>query len=48
MSGTRAIPEGPRARRLGTLAGRIWVADDFDAPMPEVEERFYDGEILPA
>jgi prevent-host-death family protein len=35
-------------RRIeGTLAGRIWVSDDFDDPLPEFEAAFYDGPIEP-
>jgi prevent-host-death family protein len=29
-----APPPGKR-RKLGALAGRAWIADDFDAPLPE-------------
>jgi prevent-host-death family protein len=29
-----APPAGKR-RKLGVLAGKIWIADDFDAPLPE-------------
>jgi prevent-host-death family protein len=29
-----APPAGKR-RRLGVLAGKIWIADDFDDPLPE-------------
>lgn len=38
-------PEPP-ARRVGGYArGTIWIADDFDAPVPEFEARVYgDGE----
>lgn len=34
----RLVPLGPPAgkrRELGVLAGKIWIADDFDAPLPE-------------
>jgi len=33
----RIVPaaEGEGARRLGTLAGRFTVPDDFDAPLPD-------------
>ncbi len=27
-------------RRLGALKGKIWIADDFDEPMPEIEAMF--------
>lgn len=31
-----------KKRPMGMDRGRIWVADDFDAPMPEIEALFYD------
>ncbi len=27
-------------RQGGQLRGQIWISDDFDAPMPEIEELF--------
>lgn len=35
--------EGPTwVQRIdGALAGRIWMSEDFDAPMPEFEHEFY-------
>jgi prevent-host-death family protein len=27
-------------RELGAWAGRVWIADDFDAPSPEIEALF--------
>lgn len=30
-------------RQGGQLRGKIWIADDFDAPDPEIE-RLFDGE----
>jgi prevent-host-death family protein len=27
-------------REGGQLRGQIWISDDFDAPMPEIEELF--------
>lgn len=31
-------------RRIGSMKGKIWVADDFDAPMPpRVLRRFLSG-----
>jgi prevent-host-death family protein len=33
--------EAPVAkRRGGQWRGQVWIADDFDAPMPEIEELF--------
>ena len=28
-------------RKLGPLAGQGWIAEDFDAPCPEIEESVY-------
>jgi prevent-host-death family protein len=33
----------PRARRLGLLEGRIHIADDFDAPLPEDVIKIFEG-----
>ena len=38
----------PPARTLGASAGKIWIADDFDAPMLDIEAAFSEGEIAPA
>ena len=37
----------PKKRRGGQWQGRIWISPDFDAPDPELEKLFYDGEIFP-
>lgn len=39
----RLVPFEParKARQLGLDAGKIVIADDFDAPMPELETLFY-------
>lgn len=29
------VAEPPRPRELGRDRGKIWIADDFDAPMPD-------------
>ena len=34
-------------RKPGRLKGKIWMSDDFDAPMPDFEEAFYNGAIEP-
>ena len=34
-------------RKPGRLKGKIWMSKDFDAPMPELEELFYNGPIEP-
>ena len=31
-------------RRFGTLAGKIKIAEDFDAPLPKDMQRAFDGE----
>ena len=39
----RLLPfsERPRERIFGADRGKVWIADDFDAPMPEFERLFY-------
>ncbi|WP_088251704.1 type II toxin-antitoxin system prevent-host-death family antitoxin [Fimbriiglobus ruber] len=34
-------------RQGGQLKGQIWMAPDFDAPDPEIERLFYEGDIFP-
>ena len=43
----KLIAAGPRqkTRPMGMDRGRIWVAEDFDAPMPEIEALFYDAPL---
>ena len=36
-----AAPEG-KTRPMGMDRGKIWIADDFDAPDPELESLFYE------
>lgn len=37
----RLVPPAPRQVGLGFAQGQIWVADDFDAPLPpEVQASF--------
>jgi prevent-host-death family protein len=39
-------PEKKKIRPLGMDRGRIWVADDFDAPLPDdLLKEFYGGEL---
>ncbi|MCP4656597.1 MAG: type II toxin-antitoxin system Phd/YefM family antitoxin [bacterium] len=42
----RLVPvQAPKQRRqLGLDAGKIFISDDFDAPMPELERLFYGEE----
>ncbi|QJD90525.1 type II toxin-antitoxin system prevent-host-death family antitoxin [Duganella dendranthematis] len=30
-------------RRLGTMKGKIWIADDFDAPLPDDLQAAFEG-----
>ena len=39
---TRLLPP-PAARQLGTLAGKISVPDDFDAPLPDEVLKLFEG-----
>ncbi len=39
-------PEKKKIRPLGFARGEIWIADDFDAPLPDdLLAAFYGGEI---
>ena len=39
-------PEKKKVRPLGMDRGRIWIADDFDAPLPDdLLKLFYGGEL---
>jgi prevent-host-death family protein len=39
-------PETKKNRPLGMDRGRVWVADDFDAPLPDdLLKEFYGGEL---
>ena len=44
------IPYSPaqlQPRKGGQLKGKVWMAPDFDAPDPEIERLFYEGDLLP-
>jgi antitoxin (DNA-binding transcriptional repressor) of toxin-antitoxin stability system len=48
----RVIRQSPpisskKKRQLGLDAGKISIAEDFDAPMPELEALFYGDKIPP-
>ena len=45
----RLVPEQRRRepRKPGSLKGKIWMSDDFDAPDPELEDLFYNGPLFP-
>ena len=32
---TKAAPAKKKLRRMGGLKGKVWIAEDFDAPLPE-------------
>ncbi|MGA2389426.1 MAG: type II toxin-antitoxin system Phd/YefM family antitoxin [Candidatus Sulfotelmatobacter sp.] len=39
-------PKAKKTRPLGMDRGKIWIADDFDAPLPDdLLKAFYGGEI---
>jgi prevent-host-death family protein len=40
-----AAPKG-QTRPMGMLRGKMWIADDFDAPDPELEALFYDAPFV--
>lgn len=37
-----ALTEKPKRRVPGSARGRIWIADDFDAPLPEEIQRYFE------
>ena len=39
--GAESEPEPPARRVGGYASGTIWIADDFDAPLPEFEALLY-------
>jgi prevent-host-death family protein len=43
----RLLPLDPQKKRpLGFARGQVWVADDFDAPLPDdLLKAFYGGEL---
>jgi prevent-host-death family protein len=44
----RLVPaEGKPKRKLGTLKGKIWVSDDFDAPLPDEVLKLFEGRVTP-
>jgi hypothetical protein len=44
----KALPVSPaqvaRQRKGGMLRGKLRLAEDFDAPDPEIEKLFYEGD----
>ncbi len=43
-----ATPLQSSPREWGFLEGQIWIGPDFDAPLSEFEDLFYNGPIEPA
>lgn len=40
------LSEGKRKIKFGSMKGKIWIADDFDAPLPdEVLDLFYKADL---
>lgn len=40
-----AYQSDPEPRSLGGWEGRIWIADDFDAPLPHELEQHFTGRV---
>lgn len=38
-----AISSEVSVRKFGTMKGRIWIADDFDAPLPDEIQAAFEG-----
>ncbi len=42
------VADGPTVKRqYGRLKGQVWMADDFDSPLPPDIQRYFDGESDP-
>lgn len=39
----QAYEADPEPRPLGAWKGRVWIADDFDAPLPDDLQRRFEG-----
>ena len=37
-----AVNASPKRRRPGSARGQIWMAEDFDAPLPEDIQEFFE------
>ncbi len=37
-----AVTEKPKRREPGSAKGTLWYSDDFDAPLPEEIQRFFE------
>jgi prevent-host-death family protein len=40
----RLVPVEHKERRLGLWTGKLSIAEDFDAPLPDAELRLWEGE----
>ena len=36
-------PKVDRSAFFGSLRGKMWIADDFDAPLPDDIQRYFEG-----
>jgi prevent-host-death family protein len=44
----RLVPaESKPRRKLGTLKSKIWMSDDFDAPLPDEMLKLFEGGVTP-
>ena len=43
----RLVPTGEEkpTRKLGTLRDKVWMAPDFDAPLPDDVRALFEGEV---
>lgn len=39
--------ETAKPRKPGSWKGKVWISPDFDDPMPELEDAFYNGPVFP-
>ena len=37
------LAESPKPRRPGALAGKIWISEDFDDPLPDDIQAAFEG-----
>jgi prevent-host-death family protein len=46
----RLVPAGEQRqrRKLGTLKGKVWMSDDFDAPLPNDLQGLFEGRVKEA
>jgi prevent-host-death family protein len=42
----RLVPAGEKPeRKLGTLKGKVWISEDFDAPLPDDLLDLFEGKV---